>query len=220
MYQVFFPHQVLNDGNDNTKETKEETSEIDVKEKNLQKEEIDANCTELTNDEERLSSCDTGYNSEEEHKISEGTVISTDEVKDEEHMEEIMVDDVFVCEDEDSDLDNSTFVPEIEITKDEGIVLTKPDIFEDVSLEIENKEGIEENADLDQTMSDKKVIEEEENIKEESSDVENEEDTLKAEIVCPSEKFSVEDLYTEEPRVTINFDYDEEASFINTCIYI
>jgi hypothetical protein len=69
-------------------------------------------------------------------------------------------------------------------------------------------------------MSDKKVIEEEENIKEESSDVENEEDTLKAEIVCPSEKFSVEDLYTEEPRVTINFDYDEEASFINTCIYI
>lgn len=174
----------------------------------------------MTNDEERLSSCDTGYNSEEEHKISEGTVISTDEVKDEEHMEEIMMDDddVFVCEDEDSDLDNSTFVPEKEITKDEGIVLTKPDIFEDVSLEIENKEGIEENADLDQTMSDKEVIEEEENIKEESSDVENEEDTLKAEIVCPSEKFSVEDLYTEEPRVTINFDYDEEASFTNTCI--
>lgn len=204
----------FDDENDNTKETKEETSEIDVKEKkNLQKEEIDADCTELTNDEERPSSCDTGYNSEEEHKISEDTVISTDEIKDEEHMEEIMVDDddVFVCEDEDSELDNSTFVPEKEITKDEGIVLTKPDIFEDVSLENENNEGIEENADLDQTTSDKEVIEEEEeDLKEESSDLEIKEDTLKAEIVCPSEKFSVEDLYTEEPRVTINFDCEEE----------
>lgn len=214
---MFYSLQAFDDDNDNTNETKEGTSEVDVKENNPQKEGIDGNCT---NGEERPSSCDTGYNSEEEHKGIEETVVSTDENKDEEHTE-MMVDDddVFVCEDEDSDLNNSTFVPEKEITK-EGIVLTKPDIFEDVSLEIENKECIEEKADLDQTMSDKEVIEEKENLKDENSEVEIKEDKLKAEIVCPSENFSVEDLYTEEPRVTINFDYDEEASFINTCIYI
>lgn len=161
-------------------------------------------------DEERPRSCDTGYNSEEDHK---NNIVTDDE--DVENRENgacyeditentVNEDDVFMSENETTHLNETT----LESGHEEETEIVHKTNFADVSLEcqrdkdecLDNKrtEFLLNNIELETTY---KGGEKDEILKEENS---------KADVTTLQKKFPVENLCTAEPRLTINFDYDNE----------
>lgn len=166
---------------------------------------------EIKNDEERHSSCDTGYNSEEDHKIRT-TSESEDEIqlndndsqldcgsnldKQENNTEE---DDVFVDEKEEGF--NESFVSEKDdITHQENNLNEKNVVIVSKKTEVDSTEPNEDHTELtDKEVTDSRV---EQNVK-----VDLQKNGL-------PEKMYVPDITLEKPRIIANFDYDEEVTIM------
>lgn len=166
---------------------------------------------EIKNDEERHSSCDTGYNSEEDHKIRT-TSESEDEIqlndndsqldcgsnldKQENNTEE---DDVFVDEKEEGF--NESFVSEEDdITHQENNLNEKNVVIVSKKTEVDSTEPNEDHTELtDKEVTDSRV---EQNVK-----VDLQKNGL-------PEKMYVPDITLEKPRIIANFDYDEEVTIM------
>lgn len=203
-YFKYTPLQVYDDNDEETIDV----PEISYTETSLQEE---MKLAEIKNDEKRHSSCDTGYNSEEDHRIR-----TTSESEDEMHLNDNdshldcesnmdkqendrEEDDVFVDEKEEgfnesfvSDEDDNTH--QKNNLNDKGVVMVSE------KTEVDSTEPNEDHTELtDKEVTDSRV---EQNIK-----VYLEKNGL-------PEKMNVPDITLKKPRIIANFDYDEEVTIM------
>ncbi|XP_071138644.1 myb-like protein X isoform X2 [Mytilus edulis] len=184
---------------DNDEETID-VPELSYTETSLQEE---MKLAEIKHDEERHSSCDTGYNSEEDHRIRT-TSESEDEIQLNDNDNQLdcgsnldkqgnnTEDDVFVDEKEEGF--NESFVSEEDDITHQESNLNEKKVSE--KTEVDNTELNDDHTELtDKEVTDSRV---EQNLKD---------DLQKCGL---SEKNNVPDITLKKPRIIANFDYDEE----------
>ena len=165
----------------------------------------------LTNDEERHNSCDTGYNSEEENKssitsdnLTEETP-SDDETKSLERAEVDSINDANTNSTEDDDV----FFHGTEETVIDDDFSEIAYGIDDISIVKGNKEV---SAHIENQLEHRCIEDDQQPTKQTGINIELQMEQLQnAETIQVKEKFPGQ--FTEQPRITANFDYDEEVKF-------